>query len=319
MRRSSGRISSRISPRTVSRFDESSRNGEAVLLAVASRVGAPDAEQRADDAVLALRLDALRAFRSSRAGRGSSRPGPRACGRWRGGGRSRSRSGSAAARLRSRRRAPSTTSAPRRSRQKRASSSDSVAAQAVVHVQRRDGVAELAEHVPEAGRVGAAGDEDGDGRRPERSELFVPDERLDALAQLSSLGIGALLPLDGPGIQPGRRSDVARRRAGTLPVAARVGHELLRRPAEQPQRRRASFTRLARRTSPPGASTAASSSARASRYGCACATSGTRRAGAVPVLRGEHVRDRQRVDATTSARAARRARAPAESRARSGR
>src|SRR5439155_348441 len=56
------------------------------------------------------------------------------------------------------------------------------AAQPVVHVQRGDAVAELAQRVPEAGRVGAAGDEAAD--LAARLDQLVPaDQLLDPRAQ----------------------------------------------------------------------------------------------------------------------------------------
>jgi hypothetical protein len=57
------------------------------------------------------------------------------------------------------------------------------AAQLVIHVQRRDPIAERAEHVPEAGRVGAPGDETRD-LAAGRDQLVPADEALDAIAQL---------------------------------------------------------------------------------------------------------------------------------------
>ena len=72
---SSGRISSRISPRTVSGVRRVGPPLEPALAAERLRLLAPDAEQRAHDAVLAPDLDPLRRRRSRRAGRGSSRPG----------------------------------------------------------------------------------------------------------------------------------------------------------------------------------------------------------------------------------------------------
>ena len=80
-RRRSGRSSSRIRPRSVSGFEESLRNVEAFGAAVGLGLLAPEREQRADDAVLAPRLDPPGASRSRRAGRGRSRPGRRRCGR----------------------------------------------------------------------------------------------------------------------------------------------------------------------------------------------------------------------------------------------
>jgi len=53
-------------------------------------------------------------------------------------------------------------------------------AEAVVDVQGRDAVPERRQHVPEAGRVGAARDEDGD-VTSRRDEALVPNERLNAL------------------------------------------------------------------------------------------------------------------------------------------
>ena len=57
------------------------------------------------------------------------------------------------------------------------------AAQLVVHVQRRDAIAERAEQVPEAGRVGAARDEARD-LAAGRDQLVLADEALDPVAQL---------------------------------------------------------------------------------------------------------------------------------------
>ena len=65
--RSSGRISSRISPRFVSAFDESTRYASPCLLAVRDRLLAPDVEERTNDAVLAPRLDRLRRPRGDEA------------------------------------------------------------------------------------------------------------------------------------------------------------------------------------------------------------------------------------------------------------
>ena len=169
MRRSSGRISSRIRPRTVSRFDESSRNGEAVVARSSARVSSRQT-QSSGRTTPSSRF-ALMPFGVA------ARHEPvedrldlvgRACGRWRGGGPSRSRSGSA--------RSSSSVVPPRavddlgaeRSRQKRASSSDSSPRRPWFTCSAETRVAELAEHVPEARRVGAAGDEDRDGARRER-------------------------------------------------------------------------------------------------------------------------------------------------------
>ena len=58
-----------------------------------------------------------------------------------------------------------------------------LAAQAVVHVQRRDAVAELPQHVPQAGRIGAAGDEAGH-LRSGLDQLELADKGLDALSKV---------------------------------------------------------------------------------------------------------------------------------------
>ena len=55
-----------------------------------------------------------------------------------------------------------------------------LAAQAVIHVQRGDAVPERAKDMPETGRVGTAGDQDGD-LTAGWDEALVTDERLDAL------------------------------------------------------------------------------------------------------------------------------------------
>ena len=57
------------------------------------------------------------------------------------------------------------------------------AAHAVMHVDGADAVAELAERVPEAGRVGTAGDEAGD-LAAGRDQVMRGDEPLDACGQL---------------------------------------------------------------------------------------------------------------------------------------
>ena len=58
--RSSGRISSRISPRAVSGFVASTRTGRSCSLAVRHRLFARHLEERTDDAVLATHLDSAR-------------------------------------------------------------------------------------------------------------------------------------------------------------------------------------------------------------------------------------------------------------------
>src|SRR4029079_11184596 len=55
-------------------------------------------------------------------------------------------------------------------------------AQSVVHVQRRDAIAERRQHMPEARRVGAARDEAGHGPT-RRDQLLLPNELLDAVSQ----------------------------------------------------------------------------------------------------------------------------------------
>ena len=119
---------------------------------------------------------------------------------------------------------------------------------------------------------------------PRSDQLLVPDERLDALARrvhsVHRSERGALRS-DGPGIQPGRRARVPRRRARTLPVTAGVRDELLRGPADEPEPDR-DLHQVGAAHQSSRSVTAASSSARAKRYGCACATSGTRRAGRSP-------------------------------------
>ena len=99
-RRSSGTISWRMRPRTrvvVRRVDA---EGEPLGAAVRLGLVAPDGEERAHDAVVAPHADAGRRRRSTRAGRGSSRPGRRRCGPWRAAGRARPRSAGRAARPR---------------------------------------------------------------------------------------------------------------------------------------------------------------------------------------------------------------------------
>src|SRR5215203_5870283 len=59
-----------------------------------------------------------------------------------------------------------------------------LAAQAVVHVQRGNVIAELTERVPEARRVGTAGDEDGHGAAG-RNQLALADVRFDGLPKVS--------------------------------------------------------------------------------------------------------------------------------------
>ena len=118
---------SRIRPRFVSRFDESTRNVEALGAAV--RLGLVAPARRAAGGrrrPRGARLIAVRRRRSRRGGRGRSRPGRRPCARSRAAGRRRTRSGARAARPRScpaarrrrpRRRAPRGRSArPRRTR-----------------------------------------------------------------------------------------------------------------------------------------------------------------------------------------------------------
>ena len=56
-------------------------------------------------------------------------------------------------------------------------------AELVVDVERRDAIAEQAEHVPEAGRVGAARNETGD-LTARGNQLVLTDEPLDAIAEL---------------------------------------------------------------------------------------------------------------------------------------
>ena len=102
MRSSSGRISLRISPRSVAGFDESVRHCEPALAAELLGLFAPHAEERPDDAVVAAKLDSLASSRARRAGRGSSRPGRRACDPSREARRRGTSSGRRAARPRSR-------------------------------------------------------------------------------------------------------------------------------------------------------------------------------------------------------------------------
>ena len=61
IRSSSGTISLRISPRVVAALDESTRNSTPALAAECLGLLAPERQQRADDTVLAARLDPLRA------------------------------------------------------------------------------------------------------------------------------------------------------------------------------------------------------------------------------------------------------------------
>src|SRR5262249_46270220 len=61
-----------------------------------------------------------------------------------------------------------------------------VAAQAVIDVQRRDRVPELAQRVPETGRVGTARDEHGD-RAPGLDQAVATDLPLDAAADLGGI------------------------------------------------------------------------------------------------------------------------------------
>jgi hypothetical protein len=65
-----------------------------------------------------------------------------------------------------------------------------VPAQAVVHVQRRRAVAELAQHVPEAGRVGAARDE-ADQVASLRDQVVTPNEPLDAFLDVHANRVDA--------------------------------------------------------------------------------------------------------------------------------
>ena len=58
-------------------------------------------------------------------------------------------------------------------------------AQPVVDMDRRDAVPDLAEDVPEAGRVGPALDEAAD-LAPRRDQVVVADEALDALRNAGS-------------------------------------------------------------------------------------------------------------------------------------
>jgi len=64
----------------------------------------------------------------------------------------------------------------------------------VVDVQRRDAVAERAERVVQAGRVGAARDEAQDVAAG-LDQVVAPDVRLDALEDVQ----GVILPRDGGG------------------------------------------------------------------------------------------------------------------------
>ena len=152
LRRGSGRASCRCSS---CRAAVREAGGARSTPRVSSR---QSVEQRPHDPVLAPGLDPARDGRSRRAGRGRSRPGPRRCGRWRGAGRRRTSSGARAARPRSRpaaprrprRRRPHGRSArPRRTPRRAARGS---------RAGRRRG-SRAREHVPEAGRVGSAGDE----------------------------------------------------------------------------------------------------------------------------------------------------------------
>ena len=63
-------------------------------------------------------------------------------------------------------------------------------AQAVVHVQRRDAVAERAQHVPETGRVGPARDERDD-LAARRDQVVPPDVLLDADEQVHGDSVAA--------------------------------------------------------------------------------------------------------------------------------
>ena len=130
----------RVRVRAVARGTASPSRG-----AVGLGLLAPEREQRADDAVLAPRLDARAARRSRRGGRGRSRPGRRRCGRSRAAGPSRQR-------------VPERRAAPPRCAPGGAVDdlrAEALAAEArvlvrlgaaepVVHVQRRDAVAERA-------------------------------------------------------------------------------------------------------------------------------------------------------------------------------
>ena len=199
-------------------------HGEAVLArsrrAVSSR---QHVEQRPHDAVLAARLDPARSSRSRRAGRGPSRPGPRRCARSRAarGPRWR-RSAARAARPRSaagstlhdaRRRARSRSARrPRRLRRRAGRGATCTAATSV---------AERREHVPEAGRVGAAGDEAGD-LAARRDQVVGADERLDARCQrrrhTPSVPDAPVGPTASASASPRRRPGrpaAARRRAGS--------------------------------------------------------------------------------------------------------
>ena len=142
--RSSGRISSRIRPRTVSRVRRVDAERQPVGAAVRLGLLAPERQQRPDDAVLALRLDPARAAaRDEPVEDRLDLVGGRVAGRAQPVGRervARSRKlglGRPAARR-------STTSAPSTLAAEARVLVGLLAAQAVVHVERRDAVAELA-------------------------------------------------------------------------------------------------------------------------------------------------------------------------------
>ena len=119
---------------------------EPPLAAVGLGLLAPDTEQRPHDAVLAPHLDAARRRRSSRAGRGSSRPGRRACAPSRGGapGPGRRTGGRAARPRSSRHRAPADDLGAELARAERGVRVGLGPAEPVGDVERRDAVAELA-------------------------------------------------------------------------------------------------------------------------------------------------------------------------------
>ena len=155
-RRRSGRISSRMSPRFVSRVRRVDAVLEAVLLAVADGVVAPQVEERSHDAVLALRLDASRVSGRHEAiengldlvGRGvPRRPKPEPLGRLVPDraqlGLGRPRDATVANDDRRPERVPAEGGVGCRLR----------TAQAVIHVDCGDAVPELAQDVPQARRV----------------------------------------------------------------------------------------------------------------------------------------------------------------------
>ena len=178
----SGRISVRISPRFVSTFVESVRYGRPASRAVRLRLLPPDGEQRPDDAVLALRLDPARPAARDEAvedgldvvgGRVTGGAQPVGCVRV---------ADVAQLGLRLRRRRVDDLGTEHVATEAGVDVG-LLAAQSVVHMQGRDHVAELLKHVPEARRVGPAGDEARD-LASGRDQLMPADVRFYACAKV---------------------------------------------------------------------------------------------------------------------------------------